>query len=54
MANVVGQLTTGLTADTMWEGVASVMPLVIGLTIFGFGFYLVKKVVKKARTGKAI
>lgn len=54
MANVVNQLTTGLTADTMWEGVASVMPLVISLTIFGFGFWLVRRIVKAARKGRAL
>lgn len=54
MNQVVTQLSTGLTADTMWTGVSSVMPLIIGLTIFGFGFYLVRKVVKKARVGKAL
>lgn len=54
MANVVGQLTTGLTADTLWTAVSSVMPLVISITLFAFGFWLVKKIIKKIRTGKAI
>lgn len=54
MSNVVGQLTTGLTADTLWASVSSVMPFVIGITLFAFGFWLVKKIVKKVRTGKAL
>lgn len=54
MANVVGQLTTGLTADTLWTSVSSVMPFVISITLFAFGFWLVKKIVKKTRTGKAM
>lgn len=54
MANVVGQLTTGLTADTLWTSVSSVMPFVIGITLFAFGFWLVKKIVKKVRTGRAM
>lgn len=54
MANVVSQLTTGLTADTLWTSVSSVMPLVISVTLFAFGFWLVKKIIKKIRTGKAI
>ena len=54
MANVVNQLTTGLTADTLWGSVSSVMPFVIGVTLFAFGFWLVKKIVKKVRTGKAM
>ena len=33
MSNVVGQLTTGLTADTLWASVSSVMPFVIGITL---------------------
>lgn len=54
MENVVGQLTTGLTADTLWGSVSSVMPFVIGVTLFAFGFWLVKKIVKKVRTGKGM
>lgn len=54
MENVVGQLTTGLTADTLWSSVSSVMPLVISITLFAFGFWLVKKIIKKVRTGKAM
>lgn len=54
MENVVGALTTGLTADTLWSSVSSVMPLVISITLFAFGFWLVKKIIKKVRTGKAM
>lgn len=54
MENVVGQLTTGLTADTLWTSVASVMPFVISITLFAFGFYLVKKILRKVKRGNNI
>lgn len=53
MANVVGQLNTGLAGDALWGAIAPAMPLVIGLTLFALGYYLVKKNVTKARKGKS-
>ena len=54
MASAVNTLNTGLTADALWGSVGVVMPLVVTVTLFAFGFWLVKKIVKKVRTGKAM
>lgn len=51
MENVISQLNTGITADTLWSSVATVMPFVITTTLFAFGFFLIKKILKKVKHG---
>lgn len=53
MENVITQLNTGITADTLWTAVSSVMPFVITVTLFSFGFFIIRRVLKKVRTGKS-
>lgn len=52
MENVVSQLTTGLSAAAMWGEVSNVIPFVIGTTLFALAFYLVKRVINKAKRAK--
>lgn len=53
MGNVVGQLTTGMSADAMWTAVATVMPFVISIALFAFGYRMVRRVTKSGSKGKA-
>ena len=52
MENVVTSLSAGLSANALWGAVGDVMPFVIISVLFGFGFYLVKKVLNKIKKGK--
>lgn len=54
MNAVVTALTTTLSADNLWGVIASAVPLIGVVTLFGLGFFLVKRAVKKlgkAKTG---
>lgn len=54
MKQAMDTLNSGLTADALWASVQTVMPFIITVTLFSFGFWLAKKILKKVRTGKAI
>lgn len=49
MENVVGEITTGLSATAIWGIVGHIMPFAVSLTLVGLGFYLVNKYLRKAR-----
>lgn len=51
MENIITQLTTGVTAQTIFEVVGDVMPFVIILIPVSLGLYELRKIVKGA--GKA-
>jgi|GEM_PF-4704431 len=52
MTEIVDQMVTGLTSATLFSEVAKVMPIVIPLMIFGFGYRILKKNVKSGQKGK--
>jgi len=52
MSTFISSLTTGLSNDAMWGAVGPAAPLIITLTLFGLGFYLVRKLIKGARKAK--
>lgn len=52
MNEVVSSLSTGLSAGVLWGEVGTIMPFIILSVLFGFGFYLVKKVLNKIKKGK--
>lgn len=52
MSEVVSQLTTGVTAETIFGVVSDVMPFVIVMIPIALGFYLLRKVVKGAGHAK--
>lgn len=53
MENVVSQLSTGVTPATLWGQIGTMMPFIITMTLFGFGYYIFKKVIRGTRTGRA-
>lgn len=44
--------TDGITSSNLWTEVTSASPLIIGIFIFAFGYYVVRKVVKGGSKGK--
>lgn len=52
MENVVGSLTTSLSANNLWGVVGTVVPFLAICTLFGLGFYLVKRILNKAKRAK--
>ena len=52
MSDFITSLTTGLSASNLWGAIGDAAPLIIGLTLFALGFYVVRKLVKKAGKGK--
>lgn len=55
MAGFVTALTAsegGLTSGNMWTEATNAAPLIAGIAIFAFGYYIVRKVVKGGSHGK--
>lgn len=52
MTDVVSSLTTSLSADALWGIVGEVVPFLAICTLFGLGFYLVKRILNKAKRAK--
>lgn len=52
MDNVITSLTTSLSANNLWGIVGSIVPFLAITVLFGLGFYLVKKLIKKLRGAK--
>lgn len=52
MTNIVSQLNTGITSDTLFGTVGQLMPWVITMTIASLGLYFLRKLVKGASKGK--
>lgn len=52
MEAIVSQLTTGVTADTIFGVMSDVMPFVIILIIVSLGLTVLRRVVKGAGKGK--
>lgn len=53
MESIISQLTTGITSDGLFGTVADVMPFVIIMIGFAFGYKVLRKAVKGASKGKA-
>lgn len=52
MDAVITALTTALSSDNLWGIVGSVVPFLAICTLFGLGFYLVKRILNKAKRAK--
>ena len=52
MGNVIGELTTELSAANLWGIVGSVVPFLAISVLFGLGFYLVKRILNKTKRAK--
>ena len=53
MQSIVTQLTTGVTAQTIWGVVSDIMPFVIIMIIVSLGLVVLRRVIGKAGKGKA-
>lgn len=53
MEDIVTSLTTGITSDGLFGTVAEVMPFIIIMVGFAFGYRVLRKAVKGASKGKA-
>lgn len=53
MEDIVTQLTTGITSDGLFGTVAEIIPLVIIMVGFAFGYKVLRKVIKGASKGKS-
>lgn len=53
MESIVTQLTTGITSDGLFGTVAEIIPFVIIMIGFAFGYKVLRKAVKSASKGKA-
>lgn len=53
MSDIVSALTTGITSAGLFGTVAQIMPFVVIMIGFAFGYKVLKKVVKGASKGKA-
>lgn len=52
MGNVITSLTTSLSGDALWGVVGSIVPVLTITVLFGLGFYLVKRIINKAKKAK--
>lgn len=52
MDAVITALNTALSADNLWGTVGSVVPFLAITTLFALGFYLVKRILNKAKRAK--
>lgn len=52
MSAIVTQLTTGITASTIFSVVGDVMPFVITMIPIALGLYILRKVIKGASKAK--
>jgi len=53
MSNIISQLTTGITSAGLFGTVAEIIPFVIIMIGFAFGYRVLRKAVKGASKGKA-
>lgn len=53
MSEIVSSLTTGITSEGLFGTVAEIMPFVVIMIGFAFGYKVLRKVVKGASKGKA-
>ena len=47
MNAVVASLETSLSASTLWQVFANIVPLIATITLVSLGFYLIKRAVKR-------
>lgn len=52
MQDFLSSLTTNFSADKLFQNLAPFMPWMLGLVLFGFVFWFVRKTIKKGQHGK--
>lgn len=53
LEGAVTTITETITPSVLGGVVSSIMPFVLGMVVFGFGFYLLRRLLKGASKGKA-
>lgn len=53
MANAVNSLSTTVNAGSLWGVFADAIPFISVVVLVGFGFYLVRRMIKGLSKGKA-
>lgn len=53
MTAIANQLTAGITSESLFETVGEIMPFVIVMIVFAFGYRVLRHAVKGASKGKA-
>ena len=53
MANAVSTLSTTVSAESLWGVFTDALPFVGVCVLVGFGFYIIRKLIKGASKGKA-
>lgn len=53
MVNAVSALSTTVSADALWGVFGNAVPYIGVVVIVGFGFYLVRRMIKGVSKGKA-
>lgn len=52
MTNTVTAITGAVNAEALWGIVGNVVPVVLIVTLFALGFYLIRRQMKKVSKGK--
>lgn len=53
MANAVSTLATTVSADALWGVFGTAVPYISVVVLVGFGFHLIRKMIKGVSKGKA-
>lgn len=53
MSNAVSTLATTVSADSLWAVFADAIPYISVVVLVGFGFYLIRRMIKGLSKGKA-
>lgn len=53
MTNAISTLSTTVSADALWGVFANAVPYIGVVVLVGFGFYLVRRMIKGVSKGKA-
>lgn len=53
MANAISTLSTTVSSDSLWGVFNTAVPYIGVVVLVGFGFYLVRKMIKGVSKGKA-
>lgn len=53
MQNVVTSLSSTVSGEALWGTFATAIPYIATITLFAFGFYIIRRLIKKIAKGKA-
>lgn len=53
MSGFVTAISEGVTADALWGALTAFAPLIVTMVLFGFAYYIVRKVIRGTSRGKA-